>query len=65
MYEALYWNISVHTLQQLTQRAFIKKVLSEEKLSGFLGQTLLKLCLRRTLENSKHALSLQAARNKR
>ena len=39
--------------------------MSKEKLSGFPGQTLQKLCLRGTLENSKHALSLEDARNKK
>ena len=53
------------TLQQLSPSMRLTKVLAKEKLSGFLGKTLQKLCLRGTLENLKHALSLDDARNKR
>ena len=41
----------------------LTKVLAKEKLSGFPGRTLQKLCFRGTLENLKHALSLDDARN--
>ena len=50
------------TLQQLSPSMRLTKVLAKEKLSGFLGKTLQKLCLRGTLENLKHALSLISRR---
>ena len=50
-------HFSAHTSTAVTQRAFIKSFCQRRSShAGFLGQTLQKLCLKRTLE---------AARNKR
>ena len=57
-------HFSTHTSTVVTQEA-LKKVLSKDKLSGFLEQTLQNLHWKRTLKISKHALSWEATRNKK